>query len=89
MAKNNHILNRIFTRNTISDLLKDNDNTVYASIVRRYLNNTESLLNKNVFSEIYKFMLKYYRNEYIYKNTLLNKLLIGRHSLNSELFPPR
>lgn len=83
MAKNNFILNRIFTRNTISDLLKDNENIVYTSTVKRYLNNTESLLNKNVFSEIYKFMLKYYRNEYIYKNTLLNKLLLGRHSLNT------
>ena len=83
MAKNNFILNRIFTRNTISDLLKDNENIVYTSTVKRYINNTESLLNKNVFSEIYEFMMKYYRNEYIYKNTLLNKLLLGRHSLNT------
>ena len=57
MAKNDFILNRIFTRNTISDFLKNNENIVYTSVVKRYLNNTKSLLNKNVFSEIYKFML--------------------------------
>ena len=28
-------------------------------------------------------MEKYYRNEYFYKNTLLNKLLLGVHSLNT------
>lgn len=28
-------------------------------------------------------MNKEYRNEYFYKNTLLNKLLLGRHSLNT------
>ena len=28
-------------------------------------------------------MLKYYRNEYIYENTIINKLLLGKHSLNT------
>ncbi len=27
--------------------------------------------------------LKVYRNEYFYKNTILNKLLLGRHSINT------
>jgi len=36
-----------------------------------------------VIKEIYKVLLRKYRNEYVYKNTLLNKLLLGRHSIRT------
>ena len=32
---------------------------------------------------IYKFMKKEYRNQYYYKNTILNRLLLGVHSINT------
>lgn len=34
-------------------------------------------------SEIYNILKTEYRNEYYYKNTLLNKLLLGVHSVNT------
>jgi hypothetical protein len=37
----------------------------------------------NFFNEIYKLLSKNYRNEYIYKNYLIRKILLGRHSLNT------
>jgi len=33
---------------------------------------------------IFQFLLKNYRNEYVYKNIIANKILLGRHSLNTS-----
>lgn len=35
------------------------------------------------FNDIYLFLSKNYRNEYIYKNTIIKKILLGKHSLNT------
>lgn len=32
---------------------------------------------------IYRFLVKNYRNEYVYKNAIANKVLLGKHSLNT------
>lgn len=80
---NNIVLNRLFTQNVFQDLLSDNDNTTYGSIVQRYVSDVEAKNNGELISEIYKFMSKSYRNQYFYQNTLLNKLLLGKHSINT------
>lgn len=36
-----------------------------------------------VFEFIYKKLSKNYRNEYLYKNSIANKILLGKHSLNT------
>jgi len=36
------------------------------------------------FDLIYKILFKSYRNEYIYKNAIANKILLGKHSLNTS-----
>jgi hypothetical protein len=38
---------------------------------------------KNVIENAYGYLSKNYRNEYVYKNTLVNKILLGRHSLKT------
>lgn len=83
MGTNNLILNRVFTRSNINEWVTQKYNGVYLKIIERYVDTTECMLNRNVITEIYKIMSKSYRNEYIYKNTLLNKLLLGRHSINT------
>lgn len=65
------------------DLINDKDNALFKTCVRRYLNDFNSLNNSVLISNMYKYISKEYRNEYFYKNTLLNKLLLGRHSLNT------
>lgn len=43
-------------------------------------------MRKNVytfFNDIYKVLLKNYRNEYVYKNIIIKKILLGKHSLNT------
>lgn len=83
MSSNNFILNRFFTRRIFQDLINNKENSVYTSCVERYTNNTKDLKQKQLISYLYKYMSKKYRNEYYYKNTLLNKLLLGKHSLNT------
>ncbi|MGM5470480.1 sce7726 family protein [Flavobacteriaceae bacterium LMO-SS05] len=46
-------------------------------------------LNSNIFSykdffvDLYNSMLMNYRNEFVYKNEIVNKILLGKHSLNT------
>ncbi len=83
MAKNNLILNRLFTQNTFFDMIQYNDTSIFDTVVKRYIDNIEDKNNGELISEIYSYMSKEYRNEYFYQNTLLNKLLLGKHSVNT------
>ncbi len=82
-SNNNLVLNRVFTRNTFTDLLMGQTNSAYGEVIKRYIDNIGTKNNRTLISEIYKIMSQSYRNEYIYKNTLLNKLLISKHSLRT------
>lgn len=82
MSTNNLILNRLFTKNTINKWVTQS-NVAYLNIIERFAETSECTLNRNIISKIYNIMSKSHRNEYIYKNTLLNKLLLGRHSVNT------
>lgn len=83
MESTNTILNRIFSKKTVSDLINERSNSTYNAVVRKYLGDAESQDNRAVMQTIYQVINASYRNEYFYKNTLLNKLLLGRHSLNT------
>lgn len=83
MAKNNLILNRLFTQNTFFDMIQYNDTSIFDTVVKRYIDDIEDKNNGELISEIYSYMSKEYRNEYFYQNTLLNKLLLGKHSVNT------
>ena len=80
---NNIVLNRAFSKKSFADLLENENGIIYSSIIKRYLDDSKFEKNADAISEIYNVLLKSYRNEYIYKNTLLNKLLLGRHSLKT------
>lgn len=83
MEPTNHmIFNRIFTKNTFNEWVTSKGRFPFSEAIKKYLSKSD-MQNKNVITELYSDMLKSYRNEYVYKNTLLNKLLLGRHSLNS------
>ena len=76
-------LNRIFTRNMLRCFMDGKVDKIYSSVVRRYVNIPSQKNNRELISEIYCELKKNYRNEYFYKNTLLNKLLLGVHSVNT------
>lgn len=83
MTENNLILNRLFTQNVFFNMVNTNSNTTYGTVIQRFVNDPEDKDNGTLISEVYKFMSKSYRNEYFYQNTLLNKLLLGKHSINT------
>ena len=76
-------LNRIFARNMLRHFIEGKVDNVYSSVVRRYISNANQKNNRELISEIYCELKNNYRNEYFYKNTLLNKLLLGVHSVNT------
>ena len=83
MPDYNRSVNRVFTKKVINELISKGSNEVYDFVVKRFLVDTESKTNGELISEIYTHLSKSYRNEYYYTNTLLNKLLVGIHSVTT------
>ena len=83
MKGNSLLLNCVFTRNTFEVLLKGQRNDTYNAAIKRYTKSTKNKSNLQLIGEIYEHLDENYRNEYFYKNTLLNKLLLGKHSLRT------
>ncbi len=79
-SSNYMLLNRVFSRNIFKNLIEGKSEETYISAIRRYINDPEGKNNLQLISEIYQTLNEEYRNEYYYKNTLLNKLLMGVHS---------
>ena len=77
---NSILLNRFFTRNTFKQVIDDGESPAYIAAIRRYIVDPAEKTNGECISEIYQYLKKEYQNEYFYKNTLLNKLLLGIHS---------
>lgn len=80
MSGNHILLNRVFTRNTFKKLIEEHTEKTYITAIKRYVSDLEDKNNQQLITEIYQVLNKIYRNEYFYKNTLLNKLLLGVHS---------
>lgn len=82
MTSSNLILNRVFSKNTLRALLDGNKkaSNVYYAVIKRYITTYKNKKNKELISEIYKTLKHNYRNEYYYKNTLLNNLLFRFHN---------
>ena len=78
---NNVVLNSLFSKNTFNSIVLKNKDSVF--LKELYSNFSDIENNYNLIFKLYKYMSKEYRNEYFYKNTLLNKLLLGRHSLRT------
>lgn len=80
---NNLILNRLFTLATFQKLIEGYDSSLYFTIINKYIDKFEIETNKDIIVQIYNYLRKRYRNQYFYKNTILNKLLLGVHSINT------
>lgn len=83
MPNNSRAINRVFTRNVLSDLLQSGSNEVFDYVVKRYISDPTNKTHGQLFSEIYVYLGEEQRNEYYYMNTLLNKLLVGIHNVNT------
>lgn len=76
---NDLILNRFFTRSTFQKLIDGEADSLFSSTIRHCQIDPMGKSNERIIGEIYRYLGRSYRNEYYYKNTLLNTLLLGRH----------
>lgn len=77
------LINRVFTKKNINKVLTYGNSEINNKVINKYSLLEGVKTQEDSFVAIYNFMRKNYRNEYYYKNQLLNNLLIGRHSLNT------
>jgi hypothetical protein len=84
-VNNNLILKRFFSKSMVADLLSQKKNSVFDSVIKRYVKNPDGKTYDELVSEIYTYMSKEYRTEYLYKNTILNKLLFAKHDYKNTV----
>jgi len=88
MQKDNSIiLSYLFSTNILNDFFKNHRSDRLINIFNEL--NTVDKINKSFtlkdfFEDSYKQLLKNYRNEYVFKNAIAQKILIGRHSIKSS-----
>lgn len=76
------ILTRVFTRTVLNEYASKQTpyNEILISAFKHLRIHQNVYTNIDAFESLYDMLSKKYRNEYFYKNTLLNKLLLGVHS---------
>ena len=78
------VVSRFFSGTTLNKLISGQTTQVY-DLVLAQLDKTKIITNQDAVNAIYKDMSSSYRNEYFYKNILLNKILLGRHSIHTSV----
>jgi hypothetical protein len=79
------LLRRIYSKSVFDDLSNGVNNEVFNQIIK--LSNLPTSKTKNskiidIYEKVYKIFSENYRNEYVYKNELLNQLLLIEKSSN-------
>lgn len=76
-------LTHFFRRSTFLREINGWDVPVYTKVVNGLQEYDRGYRNLDVIRRAYQLLGESYRNEYFYKNTLFNKLLLGVHTLNT------
>ena len=81
------VLARLFSVSVIRELARKGYSPLAAEILDEagLLKNMDPKMHlRDFFDQLFDILFRSYRNEYIYKNAIANKILLGRHSLNSS-----
>ncbi len=84
--KYNAAFGRIFSPQVLNPIAEDGNSSYLNEIFQNsgLLGQIDTSMQFSTFLDLmYSYLFKNYQFEYIYKNTLVNKLLLGRHSLNT------
>ena len=75
----------MFSTSKFKQLVEDCDISYLASKYSKYkpISDTPILTVGDFYKYIYNVLMLSYRNEYVYKNLIINKILLGRHSLKT------
>lgn len=77
-----YLINRVFTVPYIDRMISGTNNRdTFVKCVSRYVKTDKEITYGDAISKIYHYMNESYRNEYFFKNTILNQLLIKKHDL--------
>ncbi len=84
--KHHSVLSRIFSPIVLDSITKTGVSPYLTEVCKKcgLIDQLPISIPFNIFLElIYNFLIKNYRNEYVYKNAIANKILLGKHSLNT------
>ena len=80
-------LSQVYFPSTIKTLINHSDSPTIAGRIRKHrdviVHKKKPIKFSDFLSRLYSEMLHTYRNEYIYKNTLINKLWLNKHYFNN------
>jgi len=79
-----NVLNKVFSKKTLHDILGMETSNSYAGAIKKHIEFPSEMSNAELMVALYEKIKQNYRNEYFYKNTLLNKLLIGVHKMSDQ-----
>lgn len=82
-------IGNFFSPIVLSSLEKKSNSSYFSEVCKTsgLLKNIDTSISlRDFFDTIFHFLLKNYRNEYIYKNIIANKILLGKHSLKTSQF---
>lgn len=78
----NILINKVFTIPYIDKMINDSENKdIFFDCVRKYTEGRAAFTYGDAIGQLYRHMDSSYRNEYFYKNAILNQLLIEKHDI--------
>ena len=83
------LLSKIFSRTVITELAKQNKSPTINSILSELGICTEQFSSvplSTFFENSYKELIKNYRNEYVFKNAIAEKIIRGKHKLSNTTY---
>lgn len=78
-------LSQIFSSSNFRKIVRKRDYSQTLYRINKHTNFDPNLKNQEALELIYTNLLKSYKNEYVYKNILINKLLLKKYSLTSTV----
>lgn len=76
------LIAKLFNSSELKKVASGNLNSIY-KVLNSYSELKYATNVSEFYEEAYKLLIKHYRNEYVVKNEIANKILLGRHSLNT------
>ncbi|CAG0940482.1 hypothetical protein BROC_01042 [Candidatus Brocadiaceae bacterium] len=85
-SKYNSGLSRFFSSSILNDLARKGHSAFFNEMLS--VSGLHEIIDENITMSdflqiVYNHLFKNYRSEYIYKNAIANKILLGKHSLNT------
>lgn len=76
-------LSQIFTPSNFKKIVRKKEYSFTNKRIKKYISFQTPIKKYSLIEFVYQELQKSYKNEYLYKNALINKLLLGKYSLNT------